>query len=148
MYGSESTRARLPYICLLFSSFVCHSMCVWPTALKLGCVTNFDMLFLVMGFISLVDEIQFMLIGSRLICIRSIVSLLLFGCELCVMYRKTENGSNRRVQQMCQGLYDCKGIPFCWAFLSRIWDIWSSSPVSGSTRQITKQVYQDASFPN
>ena len=30
---------------------------VWPTALKLGCVTNFDMLFLVMGFISLVDAI-------------------------------------------------------------------------------------------
>ena len=38
------------------------------TALKL---TNFDMLFLVMGFISLVDEIQFMLISSRHICIRS-----------------------------------------------------------------------------
>ena len=41
------------------------------TALKLGCITNFDMLFLVMGFISLVDEIQFMLISSRHICIRS-----------------------------------------------------------------------------
>ena len=27
---------------------------VWPTALKLGCVTNFDTLFLMMGFISLV----------------------------------------------------------------------------------------------
>ena len=40
-------------------------MCVWPTALKLGCITNFDMLFLVMGFISLVDEIQFMLISSH-----------------------------------------------------------------------------------
>ena len=25
---------------------------VWPTALKLGCITNVDMLFLVMGFIS------------------------------------------------------------------------------------------------
>ena len=49
----------LPYICLLFSGFsnVYHSACVWPTALKLGCITNFDMLFLVMGFISLVDEI-------------------------------------------------------------------------------------------
>ena len=43
-----------------------------PTTLKLGCVTNFDMLFLVMGFISLVDEIQFMLISSRHICTRSI----------------------------------------------------------------------------
>ena len=28
-----------------------------PTALKLGCITNSDMLFLVMGFIPLVDEI-------------------------------------------------------------------------------------------
>ena len=34
-----------------------HSACVQPTALKLGRVTNFDMLFLVMGFISLIDKI-------------------------------------------------------------------------------------------
>ena len=39
-------------------SNVYHSACVWPTALKLGCITNFDILFLVMGFISLVDEIR------------------------------------------------------------------------------------------
>ena len=49
-----------------------HSVCVWPTALKLGCVTNFDMLFLVTWFISLVDELKFMLISSRHICIRSV----------------------------------------------------------------------------
>ena len=50
---------RQPYICLLFSGFsnVYHFACVWPTALKLGCVTNLDTFFLVMGFISLVDEI-------------------------------------------------------------------------------------------
>ena len=32
----------LPYICLLFSGFsnVCHSAAFWPTALKLGCITN------------------------------------------------------------------------------------------------------------
>ena len=66
MYGSGSTQAWLPYICLLFSGFsnVYHFACVWPTALKLGCITNFDVLFLVMGFISLVNEIQFMLISS------------------------------------------------------------------------------------
>ena len=29
----------------------------YSTALKLGCITNFDTLFLVMGFISLVNEI-------------------------------------------------------------------------------------------
>ena len=54
MYGSQGT--------ILFSGFsnVCHFACVWPTALKLGCITNFDMLSLVMGFISLVHEIQFM----------------------------------------------------------------------------------------
>ena len=45
---------------------------VWPTALKLGRVINLDTLFLVMGFLSLVDEIQFMLISSRHICIKSI----------------------------------------------------------------------------
>ena len=32
-----------------------HFACVWPTALKLGSIANFDMLFLVMGLISLVD---------------------------------------------------------------------------------------------
>ena len=63
------------YICLLFSGFsnVYHSACVWPKALKLGCVTNLDTLFLMMGFISLVDEIQLMLISSGHICIRSIL---------------------------------------------------------------------------
>ena len=41
-------------------------MCLANTAaLKLGCVTNLDMLFLVMGFTSLVDDIQFMLISSH-----------------------------------------------------------------------------------
>ena len=58
---------RAPYICLLFSGFsnVCHSTAFWPTALKLGCITHFDMLSLVMWFISWVNEIQFMLISSR-----------------------------------------------------------------------------------
>ena len=67
IFSPRSTQASLPYICLLFSSFsnVCHSACVWPTALKLGCIANFDMLFLVMGFISFVDEITFMLISNR-----------------------------------------------------------------------------------
>ena len=78
MYNSQAWVDWLPHICLLFSGFsnVCHSACVWPTALKLGCIANFDMLSLVMWFISLVDEIQFMLIGSRHICIRSISSTL------------------------------------------------------------------------
>ena len=50
---------------------VCHS------ALKLGCITNFDMLFLMKGFISLVNEIQFMQISSHHICIRSIVVIIM-----------------------------------------------------------------------
>ena len=54
------------HLSLIFGfSNVCHSACGWPTALKLGCITNFDALFLVMGVICLVDEIQFMLISSR-----------------------------------------------------------------------------------
>ena len=57
------------YHTLDFSN-VYHFICVWPTALKLGCISNFDMLFLVMGFISLVDEIQFMLISSLHICMK------------------------------------------------------------------------------
>ena len=61
----------------------------WPTALKLGWITNFDMLFLVMEFISLVDEIQFMLISSRHICIRSILEL--------VQYNTTETPWTRNV---------------------------------------------------
>ena len=64
MYGSRAWVDWLPYICLLFSFFfnVYHFACVCCTALKLGCITNFEVLFLVMGLISLVDEIQFMLI--------------------------------------------------------------------------------------
>ena len=55
MYGSQSTH--------VFGQ---------RTVLKLGCVTNLDTLFLVMGFISLVDEIQFMLISRHHIYIRSL----------------------------------------------------------------------------
>ena len=51
----------------------CHSAAFWPTALKLVCITNFDTLSLVMGFISLVNEIQFMPISSCHIWNRSIV---------------------------------------------------------------------------
>ena len=58
MYGSQAS--------------VYHFACIWPTAMKLGCIINFDMLFLVMGFISLLDEIQYMLISSRHVYIRSI----------------------------------------------------------------------------
>ena len=67
LYDSKAWVDWLPYICLLFSGFsnVYHFTCVWPTALKLGCITNSDMLFLVMGFNSLVDKIKFMLISSR-----------------------------------------------------------------------------------
>ena len=59
------------HLSLIFGFIKClyHSACVWPTALKLGCVSNLDTLFLVMGLISLVDEIQCMLISSRHICI-------------------------------------------------------------------------------
>ena len=39
------------------------SAVIWPTFLQLGCITNFDMLFLVTGFISLVDELKCMLIS-------------------------------------------------------------------------------------
>ena len=45
----------------------------WPTTLKLGCFTNFDMLGLVMGFICLVHEIIFMLISIRHFEIRPFV---------------------------------------------------------------------------
>ena len=40
MYGRQAWVA----FCLLFSGFsnVCHSAAFWPTALKLGCITNFD----------------------------------------------------------------------------------------------------------
>ena len=42
----------------------------WPTAVKLGCMTNFDMLFLMTGFISLVNEIQ-LIITSHYFCIKA-----------------------------------------------------------------------------
>ena len=64
------TPCGLTASCLIFGfSNVWHSAGVWPTALKLDCVTNFDMVFLVIGFICLLDEIKFILttiIGSNL----------------------------------------------------------------------------------
>ena len=38
--------------------------------------TNFDMLYFVMGFISLLDEIQFVFINSHHICIRCVTQFL------------------------------------------------------------------------
>ena len=86
MYGSQSTHLPdwLPYICLLFLGFsnVCHFACVWHTALKLGCINNLDTLFLVTGLISFIDEIQFMLISSRHICIRSMQTIIRYWAKL------------------------------------------------------------------
>ena len=59
MYGSQSTQASLPYICVFFPGFQ-----LWNLA-----VTNSYTLISVMGVISLVDEIQFMLISSHHFCI-------------------------------------------------------------------------------
>ena len=97
-------QARLPYICLLFSGFsnVDHSTCVWPTALKLGCITNFDTLFLVMGFISVVDKIQFMLISRHYICIRSVhcvfTSLVRAGADLLFPVQAMTSANQKRGQ--------------------------------------------------
>ena len=82
------------HLSLIFGFFnVYHFACVWPTALKLGCTSNFDTLFLVMGFISLVDEIEFMLISSRHICIRSMIkvkrrieNMICVACIKCAEY--------------------------------------------------------------
>ena len=46
--------------------------CIWPRALKLRCVTNVDMLFLMNGFICLFYENKFMLISGSHILNRSI----------------------------------------------------------------------------
>ena len=48
--GSQSTQALLPYICPYFRGFQVPARHVlWPTALKLVSITNFDVLFLLMG---------------------------------------------------------------------------------------------------
>ena len=93
------------HLSLIFGfSNIYHSACVWPTALNLGCVTNLDTLFLVMGFISLVGEIWFMLISSHHICVRSMASFsidfeqsLLFP-PVIVPSAETERGSVGRVE--------------------------------------------------
>ena len=69
--------------CLPFCS------CFWPTALKLDCITNFDMLFLVMGFISLVDEIQFMLISLKLILFQSLNPIMRLKNNCCKNRQRT-----------------------------------------------------------
>ena len=56
-----------PCFCLLFWIFsnVCHFVCVWPTALKLGCITNFNMDFLVIMEFMLFFKMKFVLISSH-----------------------------------------------------------------------------------
>ena len=93
-------QARLPYIFLLFSGFsnVNHSTCVWPTTLKLGCYS----LFLAMGFISVVDKIQFMLISRHYICIRSVhcvfTSLVRAGADLLFPVQAMTSTNQKRGQ--------------------------------------------------
>ena len=41
------------------------NLVLWPTALKLGCVANFDMLFLVMRFTGLVSEIKCVRVSNQ-----------------------------------------------------------------------------------
>ena len=64
LFWKKFGKDQLPYVFrnTLHMSVIC--LCL-AYSLKLGCVTNFDILFLVIGFICLVNEIQFMLISSR-----------------------------------------------------------------------------------
>ena len=87
MYCGQAWVDWLPCICLLFSGFpnVCHFTCIWPRALKLGCITNVDMLFLTMGFICLFYENKFMLISGGHISNRSIIM-----CILCNIHERVK----------------------------------------------------------
>ena len=68
----QSVRPSLTYCSTSLSNVRVFRMSVLfrvfagPTALKLGCITNFDLLFLVIGFTSSVDKIKFILISSRI----------------------------------------------------------------------------------
>ena len=63
MYGGQAWVDWLLYICLSR---------VWPRALKLGYITNVDMLFRTMGLICLFYEKKLMLIGGRHVSNRSL----------------------------------------------------------------------------
>ena len=78
--------------CLPFHMYLAYSS-------ELGCITNFDMLFLVMGFIALVDEIQFMLISSRHICIRLSENVDLWSPHMSLeeIFPDTDNKSPRHI---------------------------------------------------
>ena len=69
MYESQSIAALLSNV---FFKCLTFRMCLWPSALKRGCIANFDMLFFVMVFISSDEETQFMLISSPYFCVRII----------------------------------------------------------------------------
>ena len=72
-----------------------HSAFFWPTALKLGCITNFDRLFFIMGFISLDEEIKLMLIGQPRAMFVS--GLFIFSPET-----KLASASSSKVFLLCQ----------------------------------------------
>ena len=85
MYGRQACVDPLPCICLLFSAFSngCHFTC---RALKLGRITNVDMLFLAMGFICLFYENKFMLISGGHISNKSMMTVICVTCaeKLCI----------------------------------------------------------------
>ena len=118
---------------------VYHFACVWPTALKLGSITNFDMLFLVMGFISLVDEIQFMLISSRHICIRSITTIRDTNFRYVRWLRKSYALLKINGHYLCIQFFNCslwKGLFWSngWAFRCLIPNWGPSKTIKNKTK--------------
>ena len=77
-------------------------------------VSNFDMLFPMIGFISLIDEITFMLINSRHFCPRSItmhlyscVTLIVLYCTSIVHARRGYRKGCTFVSQLIKTTFDC-----------------------------------------
>ena len=122
MCNSQSSHDLLSYICLLFSSFsnACYSACVWPTVLQCGCISNFDVLFFVIEFNSLVHEFYANLQSPFSNRVYSIQCALCYFCV--VAFVRVVEFKAGRLEFLC---HDCSQPHICpvvpawcsWTFL-------------------------------
>ena len=112
IFWKKFGKDRLPYVFrnTLHMSVIC--LCL-AYSLKLGCVTNFDILFLVIGFICLVNEIQFMLISSRHFSKLSKASI-----HLVIYMNKSIRWLNKYKLNYCTVCFKCDFFLFFFIFLS------------------------------
>ena len=161
MYGSQSTHAWLPYGCLLFSGFPMSTI-VWPTALKLGYITNLTCLFSWWGSL-----LWLIIICSRSICIKPWLNRLASGCKSTQVFdlrfnlrwlaltlvelqfrRKWTQGFHRLTTQRKARQTDRKSSVYAWSLRLFTTCVSSGEPTCESVWPPSASLYASSGFAN